>query len=132
LALAAAAAAVGLFIVLRDGGEAGTEPATTPTTAAEGQSGSRGAPAIPTTIGVEGGQPVGGVRELEASKGERVRFTVESDMTEEVHVHGYDLSKEVAAGGSVSFDFRATLEGVFEVELESSHTQIAELRVQPR
>ena len=35
------------------------------------------------------------------------------------------------AGGTVEFDFPADIEGVFEVELESSATQIAELTVNP-
>jgi len=46
-------------------------------------------------------------------------------------VHGYDIPKDVKAGGSVSFNFPADLEGVFEVELESRKEQIAELRVNP-
>jgi hypothetical protein len=39
--------------------------------------------------------------------------------------------KDVEAGGSVSFDFPATLEGVFEAELEDRGEQILELTVNP-
>ena len=39
--------------------------------------------------------------------------------------------KDVEAGGSVSFDFPATIEGVFEAELESRKEQILELTVNP-
>jgi hypothetical protein len=46
-------------------------------------------------------------------------------------VHGYDLMKDVTAGGSVSFSFTASIEGRFEVELENAGTQIAELQVDP-
>ena len=35
------------------------------------------------------------------------------------------------AGGTVSFDFPAEIEGIFEVELEGRGEQIAELRVNP-
>jgi hypothetical protein len=71
------------------------------------------------------------VQRLEYEKGERVRFVVRSDVTDEVHVHGYDISRDVAAGGRVAFGFPARLEGVFEIELEARHEQIAELRVNP-
>jgi hypothetical protein len=84
-----------------------------------------------TAIVVRNGEPVGGVQELEYSAGEQVRFTVRSDVADEIHVHGYDLMKDVPAGGSVSFSFPAELEGIFEVELEGRKEQIAELRVNP-
>ena len=84
-----------------------------------------------TTIVVRGGEPVGGVQELEYSAGEEVRFKVRSDVADEIHVHGYDLMEDVKAGGTVSFDFPAEIEGIFEVELEERAEQIAELRVNP-
>ncbi len=56
---------------------------------------------------------------------------MDSDVSDEVHVHGYDMMKDVKAGGSVSFDFPARLEGVFEAELEGRKEQIVELRVNP-
>ena len=84
-----------------------------------------------TTIVVRGGEPVGGIQELEYSAGEEVRFKVRSDVADEVHVHGYDVMEDVKAGGTVSFDFPAEIEGIFEVELEERAEQIAELRVNP-
>lgn len=86
--------------------------------------------AVPT-ITVENGEPVGGVQELEYNAGDQVRFKVDSDVADEIHVHGYDLMKDVPAGGSVSFSFPAEIEGIFEVELEGLKEQIAELRVNP-
>jgi hypothetical protein len=83
------------------------------------------------TITIKDGQPVGGIADLTFSQGEDVRFVVDSDTADEVHVHGYDIGQDVEAGGTVEFDFPADLEGVFEVELESSATQIAELTVNP-
>lgn len=85
----------------------------------------------PRTIVVRGGKPAGGVERLEYEAGERVRFVVRSDVADEVHVHGYDITRDVTAGGSVRFGFPARLEGVFEVELEQRKEQIAELRVSP-
>lgn len=84
-----------------------------------------------TTIVVKSGKPVGGIKQLTYNKGEQVRFKVDSDVSDEVHMHGYDIMKEVKAGGSVSFDFPATIEGVFEAELEGRKEQILELTVNP-
>jgi hypothetical protein len=84
-----------------------------------------------TTIVVKNGKPVGGIAQLTYNKGEQVRFEVDSDVSDEVHMHGYDIMKDVKAGGSVSFDFPATIEGVFEAELEGRKEQILELTVNP-
>jgi hypothetical protein len=83
------------------------------------------------TIEVAGGAPVGGVQTLETGKGEQIAFEVVSDVADEVHVHGYDISKDVEAGGKVRFSFVAEIDGIFEVEMENAGVQIAELRVNP-
>lgn len=89
-----------------------------------------GSAEVPTIV-VRDGEPVGGVQKLEYSAGDEIRFRVESDIAEEVHVHGYDLLKEVQPGGSVEFSFPADIEGIFEVELEQSAVQLIELQVNP-
>jgi FtsP/CotA-like multicopper oxidase with cupredoxin domain len=89
-------------------------------------------PAV-TTIRVANGKPVGGVKAITVRKGDRVRIVVASaDTTDEVHLHGYDIKRDLAAGGRVRFSFTADAEGIFEMELESSSTQIAKLEVRPR
>ncbi|HEX5609221.1 MAG TPA: hypothetical protein VFX45_03915 [Solirubrobacterales bacterium] len=85
---------------------------------------------VPTIV-VKNGEPVGGIQELEFDAGEQVRFKVSSDAAEEIHLHGYDIAKEVPAGGTVEFDFPAEIEGIFEAELEGLGVQIAELQVNP-
>jgi hypothetical protein len=131
--LATIGVAIVLFVVLNGGDDDTTKttPATTQATGPTGQKTTTEASEKPVTITVAKAKPVGGVKDLEYTKGERVRFVVRSDVSDEVHVHGYDLMKDVQAGGSVRFDFPAKLEGVFEVELESRKEQIAELRVSP-
>ena len=91
------------------------------------------APAQPTvkTVRVVNGQPQGGIKTLSFAKGDRVQLRVVSDVADEIHIHGYDLKKDVAKGGSVSFSFPATIEGRFEIELEHAGTQIANLEVRP-
>jgi hypothetical protein len=89
-----------------------------------------GGSAVPTIV-IRNGEPVGGIEKLEYTAGEDIRFKVRSDIAEEVHFHGYELMKDVTAGGIVSFDVPAEIEGIFEVELEGEKEQIAEIRVNP-
>lgn len=83
----------------------------------------------PVVIHVVYGKPQGGVQKITVNKGEPVRFTVDSDVSDEIHVHGYDFHKDVKKGGSASFDFPATIDGIFDIELESRGEQIASLKV---
>ena len=136
IALVGVIVAVGLFLLLKDD-TADEDSVTTPPaqTASEGsgsggQEQKPGEPEIPV-IEIKGGQPVGGVAELEVAKGDDIRFIVESDVDEEVHLHGYDVSMDVKAGGTVEFNVPATTDGVYEVELEHSVVPIAEISVVP-
>ena len=132
--IVALAAAVVLFVVLSDddgdSDQAASGTTTTATATTQEKQQPKPKPEV-TTIVVKGGEPVGGVRELDYTAGDEVRFDVESDVAEEVHVHGYDLIEEVSPGKVASFEFPADIEGGFEVELEGAHVQIAELTVQP-
>jgi len=74
----------------------------------------------------------GTVAKLRVTQGETVRFRVRSDEAEEVHVHGYDLMKDLEAGETATMSFKATITGIFEIEFEHSAEQIAELRVDPK
>jgi hypothetical protein len=83
------------------------------------------------TVTVKDATPVGGVQRLQFTKGGTIRFTVKSDTADEIHFHGYDKHQDVKAGGQVTFDVPATIEGRFVVELEDHKTQIAEVEVNP-
>ena len=92
----------------------------------------------PTKITFRNGAPVGGVREIEVAQGDPVRLDVTPDVPAEVHVHGYEIMREVEAGQTAKFAFPATAEGVFEVEVhhlvngeEEGGVQVAELNVTP-
>ena len=129
-----------LFFVLQ-GDEDPPQPATVAQTTSTTDSGGDGQKPEPdkpkpeppevATIEIEGGQPVGGVEELSFSEGEAIRFVVESDVAGHVHLHGYDVIQDVAAGDSTEFDVPATITGVFEAELEDSAVPIAEITVEP-
>jgi hypothetical protein len=56
-------------------------------------------------------------RKVEVATGDHVHLSVTSDHADEVHVHGYDIEKEVSAGGTVTIDFTADIPGQFEVEV---------------
>lgn len=128
--------AVVLFAVLQNGGDSDNASSDNNSTITgnsndrDSQGNGKAAPPVPTIV-VRGGKPVGGIQDLTFDEGERIRFRVKSDVSDEIHVHGYDIAKEVEAGGSVSFDFPATIEGVFEAELEERGEQILELTVNP-
>jgi type IV secretory pathway TrbL component len=122
------------FVVARSGGDSGSSDTKT-TSSQTGGSGSGGAtapgePAV-QTVTVKNAAPVGGVKRLTFKHNDQIVFVVRSDTADEVHFHGYDVAKDVKAGGQVRFDVKATIEGRFEVELENHKTQIAQVEVQP-
>ena len=85
----------------------------------------------PQTVTVVNGKPDGGIKTLNYNKGDTVDLTVKSDTADEIHIHGYDLHKDVPKGGSVHFTFPASIDGKFVVELENAGQQIASLQVEP-
>jgi hypothetical protein len=129
----AIALAVVLFIVLSGGDDDSSSTTTSVSTTEASGGGGGNEPSKPevSTIVVKDGEPVGGVQDLTFTAGDDIRFNVKSDTAAEVHFHGYDVMKDVEAGGEVSFDVPADIEGVFEVELEETATQIAEVTVEP-
>jgi hypothetical protein len=115
------------------GGKSAAPTTTVTTTGANATSTtSTSTVAAPVTIRVlvKGGKPVGGIQRATVKKGQKVAIVVHSDVADEVHVHGYDLHKDVDAGGTVRIVFPATITGVFEAELESRKLQIVELTVE--
>jgi hypothetical protein len=132
-------AVVALFVVLSDGDDDGQSQdavAQGTTTESRREGGERPErkpqpkPQIPT-IALEGGQPVGGVQQLEFAAGETIRFRISSDSAAEVHLHGYDIEREIPAGKPVTLDVRAAIEGVFELENHATTAPIAEISVTP-
>ena len=140
LAVAAVAAAVVLLVLLRPGDDDEEAQATTPgatvvtTTVTE----TTGETTTTTTeeevvraeIVVQGGE-VSGPERVELEQGQRLVLVVRADVTDEVHVHGYDLKEDVGPGQPARFDFRVTDSGRFEVELEQRSQPLTELVVSP-
>jgi heme/copper-type cytochrome/quinol oxidase subunit 2 len=135
---AAVIVAAGLFIVLRpDNGNdnASGNTTTTGTTASSSTTTSTTPPASPppanVRIVVRGGEPMDGIRNVTVSKGRRVVLIVDSDVADEVHVHGYNLKRDVTPGTPARLPFRATINGTVEVELEQRGVPLARITTQP-
>jgi FtsP/CotA-like multicopper oxidase with cupredoxin domain len=136
--LVAGVLAGALFVVLRPEGERaapataqGDEVTTTATSDAPTTTQAAAPQLTRINIRVRNGRPVGGVARVELERGRRVELVVTSDVADHVHVHGHDLFADVAPGQPVRFRFRATIPGRIEVELEDTHTLLAELSVRP-
>jgi FtsP/CotA-like multicopper oxidase with cupredoxin domain len=99
---------------------ASTTPTPTPT-ADQGQV---------VEVTVAGGKVSGPDGRVKVKKGDTVTLRVTSDVADEVHLHGYDETVDVEAGGTAELTFEATLDGVFEAELEERALQLVEFQIQ--
>jgi hypothetical protein len=107
-----------------------TPTATAPTSAAPDET------ATPTPTPTPKPQPpllqTGKVTKLQFEQGGTVRFRVRSEGAEEIHVHGYDVTKAIPAGNKpVTVSFPAEITGIFEIEFHGSGELIGQLRVDP-
>jgi plastocyanin len=127
LIVAAVIVAVVAIVVLSGGDDSSDNGSTATTTTAGGKT----VPAEVPTIEIKDGKPVGGIQDLEVNKGDTLEFRVKSDADHEIHMHGYDIAKDVKAGGSVTYKLTADIDGIFEIEIEDLKEQIAELTVNP-
>ena len=91
-----------------------TEEQTAPTATAPSAP-----PPAADEIVLKAGKPEGGVQRIVVKKGDTLRLLVSSDGNDEIHLHGYDITRKAAPGKPARFRFKADVEGVFEIE---SHT----------
>jgi hypothetical protein len=132
--VAAIAVAVALFVVLQDDGGDDGDGGETTVTQAETSTAPAPPPEPPVeVIKLQGGAPVGGVRELTYARGDQIRITVQLDQPQEdIHIHGYD-EEVLNPQSKATFDFKADIEGVFELEAHgpSGDVLLAEIAVEP-
>jgi plastocyanin len=105
---------------LTTAGTTTTAPAATTTTAS----------ALPR-IKVEDGVKTVGLDILSVRVGDTVRFEVEADIADEVHVHGYDLTFDTIPDEAIVVEFVADATGIFEVEIEGLGLPIVDIEVTP-
>lgn len=79
-------------------------------------------------IGADGMSP----EEVSVREGDRVTMSFASDRPVEVHVHGYDIEREVEPGGTTEVSFEADLTGRFPVEGHETGDELGVLVVEPR
>jgi hypothetical protein len=135
---ATVAGLVVLFILLRpdDAPEAGDSrsPSTpTVTPSASGSASSAQTPEPERTL-VEvtfRDGAVQGPTRFTVTQGDKVRILVRADVTDEVHLHSYDLHAGVAPGDPGRIDFVANVGGVFECELEDAGALLFQLEIVP-
>ncbi len=147
IALAVAVAAIA-FAVAKPGDDDDGATSTAPASGAEEQTPTataRSAPPPPpakpprpkvTRIELRDHVAVGEAKSIEVQKGDQVRVVVSSDRDDDIHLHGYDIERTVAPGKPATFAFRASIEGVFELESheaehEGEEPLIARLIVEP-
>jgi ABC-type glycerol-3-phosphate transport system substrate-binding protein len=138
LLAALAVSAVGLAGCGGDdnGADAVTTTETT-TTATTTQTGGETTPTTPAaqvkaiTIRVVGGQPQGGIQRPTIHQGDKVVLVVRTDSGEAVHLHGYNIEKEIVPGKPLRLPFTASIAGRFELELHPTDTLLAVLEVKP-
>jgi hypothetical protein len=128
---------VSLFFALRPNDDETAATQSTPATTEAPATTSEPPPTTqaPQVVGLEyvivDGEPQGGIARDSVDRGQTIEITVTSDIADEVHVHGYDLMADVAPGVPATMRFEADAPGRFEIELENSGIQIAELEVRP-
>jgi hypothetical protein len=71
------------------------------------------------------------VRTFSVRQGRKVELVVRTELTDHVHLHGYDLFADVGPGKPGRIEFTADAAGIFELELEDRGLPVAELEVRP-
>jgi hypothetical protein len=131
----AAVIAVLAVIIIGGGKDEATETADTPPTSTptpDDADATATATATPTPTPTATPVPLlqgGKVTKLRYTEDDTVRFRVTSEEPEEVHVHGYDIAKDIPAGGTLTV---SDITGIFEIEYEHAKEQIGQLRVDPK
>jgi len=82
-------------------------------------------------VNVVKGVPKGGIQRPTVHKGDKVVLVVRTDSGEAVHLHGYNIEKDVVPGQAVRMPFTANIAGRFEVELHPTDALLAVVEVKP-
>lgn len=70
--------------------------------------------------------------EINVTEGDRVVLRVTADTPHEIHLHGYDIEREVAPGEPARLSFQADLTGQFTIEDHETEDELGTLVVRPR
>src|SRR5215213_8539231 len=107
LVVAAVVVAASAFVIASPGGDGDDSNRAPRTTSSRGadETATPETPAAPgiTRIAIRGGEVVGGPKKVTVTKGDRVRIVVTADERDDMHLHGYDIEKEVEPGKPARF-----------------------------
>jgi len=138
-----------LFIALRPGDDDAAAPATTMATTAPATTQTEPpateppattepppttAPKPPDVVTIRIAVPsdtAPTLRRYSVKRGREVVIVVRTELTDHVHLHGYDLMADVGPGQPATIRFTADAPGRFEIELEDRGLEFAELEVRP-
>jgi hypothetical protein len=81
-------------------------------------------------VTISGGQVTGVEPRTVVPLGSNVRLSITSDVADEVHVHGFELTERVSAGQAAQVEFIADRPGIFEIEMHDSSLLLTRLQVQ--
>ena len=84
---------------------------------------------VTVSITVVNGRPVGGIKRQTIKKGSTVRLVVRTNVGTAIHLHGYNLEKNVKKGTPTVLQFVAKVPGRFALELHPMDAQLAQLTV---
>ena len=146
LGIAAVIAVVAIIVLTAGGGSDDTttddsantsaQQTATPSATPGADDGQEESTPTPTPTPTPKPQPpllqAGKVTKLRFDEGQTVRFRVRHDGPEHVHIHGYDIMKDIEPGKTANVAFKATITGIFEIEFEDSAEEIGQLRVDPK
>ena len=146
LGIAAVIAVVAIIVLTAGGGSDDTttddsantsaQQTATPSATRSADDGQEESTPTPTPTPTPKPQPpllqAGKVTTLRFDEGQTVRFRVRHDGPEHVHIHGYDIMKDIEPGKTANVAFKATITGIFEIEFEDAGKEIASLKVEPR
>lgn len=80
-------------------------------------------------VTVRTGRVVEGPGLLRVGRGQAIQVTVDADVDDQVHIHGYDIYRPMQAGEPVVISFDADIPGSFDVELERTRLHLLEIQV---
>lgn len=78
---------------------------------------------------IKNGRLVSGDSLIRVSVGTSLVITIQSDKTDELHLHGYDIEVPISSDNVSKLTFIANETGYFEVELHHRHQSIAAIEV---
>jgi hypothetical protein len=84
---------------------------------------------VTITITAVNGRPVGGIQRPTVKKGQTVRIVVKTNIGTQVHLHGYNIEKNIEKGVPTVIRFVARVQGRFALELHPMDAQLAQLTV---